>query len=54
MRQRRLRNLDAKYEAYEDIIVSDPSGMRGKVGVNCQRKTDIYEIGCGKGKFISR
>ena len=53
MRQRRLRNLDAKYEAYEDIIVSDPSSLRGKWDEQAKGRPIYIEIGCGKGKFIS-
>ena len=53
MRQRRLRNLDTKYEAYEDIIAADPAGMRGRWSELSEGKPLHIEIGCGKGKFIS-
>ena len=53
MRQRRLRNLDSKYEAYEDIIVSKPAEMRGKWNELSEGRPVYIEIGCGKGKFIS-
>ena len=53
MRQRKLKNLEAKYEAYEDIIITDPAEMRGRWGVLAQGAPVYAEIGCGKGKFIS-
>ena len=53
MRQRRLRNLDQKYERYEDLIVCDPTKMRGDWGKLAGGKPLYIEIGCGKGKFIS-
>ena len=59
MRQRKLRNLDQKYEAFEDLIIETPAEMRGHWSELAAEKTGkdklpIYvEIGCGKGKFIS-
>ena len=59
MRQRKLRNLDQKYEAFDDLIIDTPSEMRGRWASFAAEKTGaeklpIYvEIGCGKGKFIS-
>lgn len=59
MRQRKLRNLDQKYEAFEDLITETPAEMRGRWAELAAEKTGkdklpIYvEIGCGKGKFIS-
>jgi tRNA (guanine-N(7)-)-methyltransferase len=59
MRQRKLRNLDQKYEAFEDLIIETPAEMRGHWAELAVEKTGkdklpIYvEIGCGKGKFIS-
>ena len=59
MRQRKLRNLDQKYEAFEDLIVDIPSEMRGRwaglaAEMTGKNNLPIYvEIGCGKGKFIS-
>lgn len=53
MRQRKLKNLDQKYEAYEDLLIEDPAAMRGRWSGR-SGGADIYvEIGCGKGKFIS-
>ena len=53
MRQRRLRNLDSKYEAYDDIIIAEPSSMRGQWRDLSGGNPIYIEIGCGKGKFIS-
>ncbi len=61
MRQRKLRNLDQKYEAYEDLIIDKPDETRGHWAelaaerMGCKGKIPpLYvEIGCGKGKFIS-
>ena len=60
MRQRKLRNLDQKYEAYQDLIIEEPAEMRGRWAglavekTGCEEAPKIYaEIGCGKGKFIS-
>ena len=53
MRQRKLKNLDAKYEAYEQMIADSPAEMRGRWS-SLSGDRDLYvEIGCGKGKFIS-
>lgn len=53
MRQRKVKNLEQKYEVYNDILVYEPSEIRGKwkkLAGDCP----IYlEVGCGKGKFIS-
>ena len=53
MRQRRLRNLESKYEAYEDLIVYEPEEMKGRWRELCGDAPLCIEIGCGKGKFIS-
>ena len=53
MRQRRLKDLDKKYEAYEDLIVYEPARMRGKWSEATGGRPLFIEIGCGKGKFIS-
>ncbi len=53
MRQRKLRNLDTKYEAYSDIIVDSPADGIATL-YNVTGGAPLYvEIGCGKGKFIS-
>ena len=53
MRQRKLKNLDTKYEAYEDLIIDDPAAMRGRWEERSGGAPLYIEIGCGKGKFIS-
>lgn len=53
MRQRKLKNLETKYEAYEDLIIYDPGSMRGIWNEAASGRPIYIEIGCGKGKFIS-
>ena len=53
MRQRRLKDLDKKYEAYDDLIVYEPARMRGRWSGVSNGRLLYIEIGCGKGKFIS-
>ncbi|MBQ9272440.1 MAG: methyltransferase domain-containing protein [Mogibacterium sp.] len=53
MRQRKLRNLETRYEAYADLIISDPAGMRGRWNERSGGAPLYVELGCGKGKFIS-
>lgn len=53
MRQRKLKNLDAKYDAYSDIIIDAPAEMRGSWSDKSGGAPLYIEIGCGKGKFIS-
>ncbi len=53
MRQRRLKNLDEKYEAYEDLLVYEPASVRGRWSELSGGAPLYLEIGCGKGKFIS-
>ena len=57
MRQRKVRNLEEKYKAYEDLLVYEPAEMRGswrKLAGERGGCASLYlEIGCGKGRFIS-
>ena len=53
MRQRKLRNLEYRYEAYADLIIDDPAAMRGRWSERSGGAPLFIEIGCGKGKFIS-
>ncbi len=53
MRQRKVKNLDNKYENYADILIPDPAEMKGKWGERSGGKPIFVEVGCGKGKFIS-
>lgn len=51
MRQRKIKNLETKYEAYNEMIVYEPAEA---VWQKLSQGRPIYlEIGCGKGKFIS-
>lgn len=51
MRQRKVKNLETKYEAYDDMIVYKPQEENWLSRAN--GKPIYLEIGCGKGKFIS-
>ncbi len=53
MRQRRIKNLENKYEKFEDIIVYEPATQKGQWNIISDNKPIHLEIGCGKGKFIS-
>ena len=53
MRQRRVKNLEAKYAQYEDILIRDPAAMKGRWQDRSLGRPVYVEIGCGKGKFIS-
>lgn len=53
MRQRRIKNLETKYEEYSDIIINDPASMSGRWNERAGGRPIYLEIGCGKGKFIS-
>lgn len=53
MRQRRLKNLDKKYEAYEDLLIYEPAQMKGRWRELSDGRPLFIEIGCGKGRFIS-
>ena len=56
MRQRKIKDVENKILAYEDLIVRDPAAFRGKwreVFVDGAAHPPLYvEIGCGKGQFI--
>lgn len=53
MRQRKIKNLETKLEAFNDIIAWDPLSMKGRWEELAGSKPIYLEIGCGKGKFIS-
>lgn len=53
MRQRKIKNLETKYEDYSDIIIDDPSTVKGHWSERAGGRPIYIEIGCGKGKFIS-
>ncbi len=47
MRMRKKPNLDRRLEAASDMMISDPTALRGNWGAPV-----ALEIGCGKGRFI--
>lgn len=53
MRQRKVKNLESKYEVYDDILVYEPEEMKGHWYDLAGDKNIFLEVGCGKGKFIS-
>ena len=53
MRQRRIKDLETKYDAYEDMIVYEPADVREHWAEKAGGRPVYLEIGCGKGKFIS-
>ena len=53
MRQRKVKNLEQKYAAYDDILVYEPADRRGCWSELAGGRPIYLEIGCGKGKFIS-
>ena len=53
MRQRKLKNLEARYEGFENIIIKDPAAMKGRWHDLSAQAPLYVELGCGKGKFIS-
>lgn len=53
MRQRKIKDLDSKYEKYTNLLEYDPENKRG-LWREISGERDLYvEIGCGKGKFIT-
>ena len=68
MRQRKIKNLEEKLEAYAGLVENDPvsrkgrwrelfreteiPGKTGKPGIPGERRVFCAEIGCGKGDFI--
>lgn len=51
MRQRKVKNLETKYDAYDSMLVYEP---KKEAWADLADGRPIYlEIGCGKGKFIS-
>ncbi len=53
MRQRKVKNLESKYDVYSDILVYEPSERKGRWNELAGSRPIYLEIGCGKGKFIS-
>lgn len=54
MRQRRIKNLEAKLSNYNDLIICKPKEMNGRWEKEFSCDNPIYlELGCGKGRFIT-
>ena len=55
MRQRNIKNLQEKLEQNSGFLVRDPETVKGRWAELFGNDNPIYlELGCGKGKFISR
>lgn len=55
MRQRKLKNLDERLEAFSRFAAADPAGNKGRWRQVFGNDKPIWlEIGCGKGQFITR
>lgn len=55
MRQRKLKNLDERLDAFSRFIIEDPAAHRGRWKEVFGNDKPIWlEIGCGKGQFITR
>ncbi|MCR4601164.1 MAG: tRNA (guanine(46)-N(7))-methyltransferase TrmB [Clostridia bacterium] len=53
MRQRRLKDLDDRLDAYENQLHIDRTGVRGSWQKMFAKPQPLYmELGCGKGQFI--
>lgn len=54
MRQRKIKDIENKLLAYKDLIVEDPTSVKGSWRDLFNVKGDklFVEIGCGKGDFI--
>lgn len=54
MRQRKIKDIEEKLEAYTQYIVEVPEEQKGKWSAFFGNDNPIYlEIGCGKGQFIT-
>ena len=55
MRQRKLKNLDERLDAFSRFIIEEPAAHRGCWKEVFGNDKPIWlEIGCGKGQFITR
>lgn len=55
MRQRKLKNLDERLDAFSRFIIEEPATHRGRWKEVFGNDKPIWlEIGCGKGQFITR
>ena len=55
MRMRKKPNLAPRMERCSDILIADPSQMKGKwLELKPDAKQIWLEIGCGKGRFTAQ
>jgi tRNA (guanine-N7-)-methyltransferase len=55
MRQRKIKNIDEKLQAFSRVIEDSPAAQKGRWRQVFGNDHPIYlEIGCGKGQFISQ
>lgn len=55
MRQRKLKNLNERLDAFSRFIIEEPAAYRGRWKEIFGNDKPIWlEIGCGKGQFITR
>lgn len=55
MRQRKLKNLNERLDAFSRFIIEEPTAHRGRWKEVFGNDKPIWlEIGCGKGQFITR
>lgn len=55
MRQRKLKNLNERLDAFSRFIIEEPAAHRGRWKEVFGNDKPIWlEIGCGKGQFITR
>ena len=55
MRLRRIKGIEEKIKEYGDVIVFDPTSLKGKWKERFNNTNPIYlEIGMGKGNFICK
>ena len=53
MRQRKLKDLDEKLDAYRQGTRINPKAFKGRWGQLFEKEAPLYmELGCGKGQFI--
>lgn len=54
MRQRKIKNIDEKLDAFEGLTVCEPMSYKGRWHELFGNDHPLYlEIGCGKGQFIT-
>ncbi|WP_312093181.1 tRNA (guanosine(46)-N7)-methyltransferase TrmB [Aminipila sp.] len=53
MRQRKVKNVKERLNAFSDYMIADGESMKGRWNSVFKNNNDIYmELGCGKGQFL--